>query len=130
MLLFQILIAAFALVFGHPKRLTHGYDDFGNICGSQNEKIDSLEHSGLDMRQKPYLFYLDIKNIKNSLKLCVSKCPDRNLNSISDLREFYLQTNTSLCQYDFKFDDAFKEKPELFSSAMGPCPVFPIYKRL
>ncbi|EEB14965.1 conserved hypothetical protein [Pediculus humanus corporis] len=125
-----ILIAAFALVFGHPKRLTHGYDDFGNICGAENDKIGSLEHSGLDMRQRPYLFYLDISNIKKSLKICVSKCPDRDLNSMNDLRKFYLETNSSLCQYDFKFEDVKARQPELFSSAMGPCPVFPVYKSI
>lgn len=117
------------MVFGHPKRLTHGYDDFGNICGSQNEKIGTLEHSGLDMRQRPYLFYLDIQHIKKSLKICVSKCPDQNINNMNELKKFYLQTNSSLCQYDFKFDDVYEGKPELLSSAMGPCPVFPVYKR-
>lgn len=120
-----ILIAAFALVFGHPKRLIHGYDDFGNICGTKNEKIGDLEHSGLDMTEKPYLFYLDVKNIKKSMKICVSKCPTKSLNSMDELKEFYKETSSNLCRYDYNFTA--DKLPELSSSAMGPCPVFPVY---
>lgn len=127
--IFQIFIAAFALVFGHPKRLIHGYDDFGNICGTQNEKIGSLEHSGLDMTEKPYLFYLDVKNIKKSMKICVSKCPTRSLNNMDELKAFYQEYNSNLCRYDYNFTTDGNKLPELISSAMGPCPVFPVYDR-
>lgn len=120
------MIAAFALVFGNPKRLIHGYDDFGNICGSENEKIGSLMHSGLDMRSRPYLFYFDMKNIKMSSRICVSKCPNRTLNNMKDLKDFYKETNSSLCRYNFNVE---AEPYGFQSSSVVDCPVFPVYKR-
>lgn len=128
---FQILIAAFALVFGNPKRLIHGYDSFGNICGTENEKIGSWELSGLDMRKKPFLFYLDVKNIHNSLKVCVSKCPSRNLKDMKDIIAFYQETNSSLCLYDFEknFQNYDTVHDNLISNGSGSCPSFPVYER-
>jgi solute carrier family 44 protein 1 (choline transporter-like protein) len=51
--LFQILIAAFAIVYGNPLLLINGYDSFGNICGTQNEMTGALDLSGLDMTDRP-----------------------------------------------------------------------------
>lgn len=51
---FQILIAAFALVYGNPLRLINGYDSFGNTCGMKNNpKFGSMELSGQDTSDKP-----------------------------------------------------------------------------
>lgn len=52
--LFQILIAGFALVYGNPKRLIHGYDSFGNTCGSSsNDKLpNNLNLSGISTTNK------------------------------------------------------------------------------
>lgn len=80
------------------------------------------------MTERPYLFYLDVKHIKNSLKICVSKCPSKTLNSIEELEEFYKDTSISFCRYDYNFtkDDNIQQ-PDVISSSMGPCPVFPVY---
>lgn len=48
------MIAAFALVYGNPLRLIHGYDSFGNTCGVKNNpKFGSLELTGQDTSDKP-----------------------------------------------------------------------------
>lgn len=44
--IFQIFIAAFALVYGDPLRVVNGYDSFGNVCGSDN--MDMKDHKGLE----------------------------------------------------------------------------------
>ena len=50
----QILVAAFAFVYGNPMRLLSGYDSFGNTCGTEaNRKFGSMELSGLDTSEKP-----------------------------------------------------------------------------
>jgi solute carrier family 44 protein 1 (choline transporter-like protein) len=49
----QILIAAFAFVYGNPIRLINGYDSFGNTCGvKNNQKFGSMELSGQDTSDK------------------------------------------------------------------------------
>lgn len=53
-IILQILIAAFALVYGNPLRLINGYDSFGNTCGMKNNpKFGSMELSGQDTSDKP-----------------------------------------------------------------------------
>ncbi|XP_034241334.1 CTL-like protein 1 [Thrips palmi] len=132
--LFMILIAAFALVYGNPTRLRNGYDSYGNTCGiKNNEKIGDIALSGLDTSEKPYLFYLDVKNLRHSLQICVKQCPDRNINTLQDLKSFMNRTGSSLCTYDFdifKLDDEklrIAESTDSFTSSLGPCPPLPVY---
>jgi len=50
-------VAAFAIVYGNPLLLVHGYDSFGNICGKSNdEQAGGLSLSGVDMTHRPYDF--------------------------------------------------------------------------
>lgn len=49
---FQIFIAGFAFVYGNPLRLIHGYDSFGNTCGSSTNDYIGTDLSGLDLSQK------------------------------------------------------------------------------
>ncbi|XP_049811569.1 choline transporter-like 1 [Schistocerca nitens] len=132
-----VFIAAFAIVYGNPLRLVNGYDSFGNTCGSRNnEKIGNLSLSGLDTTNKRFLFYLNMKDIKHSLKVCVEKCPDRNLESQNDIKDFYIKTGSLLCRYDFKFNGwTGPNDPALgqidlekhINSHLGPCPPLPVY---
>ncbi|XP_059486073.1 choline transporter-like 1 [Neocloeon triangulifer] len=127
-----LFVAAFAIVYGNPLLLAHGYDSFGNICGKTNEEqAGGLVLSGLDMSHRPYLFDLDVNQVNESIKICVSRCPDRDLLSIDDLQEFYNRTGASLCSYNFNFTDLEKEthlSPEdQFCSPLGPCPVLPVF---
>lgn len=50
----QIMIAAFALVYGNPLRLINGYDSFGNTCEMKaNPKLGIGELFGQDTSDKP-----------------------------------------------------------------------------
>lgn len=44
-----------------------------------------------------YLFFLDINNVTQSLKICVKQCPDRIIKNIDDICKFYLDTGSQLC---------------------------------
>ncbi|XP_015171420.1 PREDICTED: CTL-like protein 1 [Polistes dominula] len=94
----MILIAAFALVYGNPLHLINGYDSFGNTCGTKNnQKFGSMELFGQDTSEKPYLFFLDVKNVSQSLKICVKKCPDRTMKTMDEVCQFYKETGSQLC---------------------------------
>ncbi|XP_076162811.1 choline transporter-like protein 1 isoform X2 [Ptiloglossa arizonensis] len=126
----MILIAAFALVYGNPLRLINGYDSFGNTCGMKNNpKFGSMELSGQDTSDKPYLFFLDINNVTQSLKICVKKCPDRTMTTMNDICKFYEETGSQLCH----------DKPRNNFSACsngnrknktGSCPELPVYNSI
>ncbi|KAG8323161.1 hypothetical protein J6590_009808 [Homalodisca vitripennis] len=74
----MILIAGFALVYGNPLRLIHGYDSFGNTCGSSynDQLLTNGNLSGINTVNKRYLFFMDVHNIRNSLQICVEKCSE------------------------------------------------------
>ncbi|XP_011501769.1 PREDICTED: CTL-like protein 1 [Ceratosolen solmsi marchali] len=125
----MILIAAFSFVYGDPIRLVNGYDSFGNTCGvKNNQKFGSMELSGQDTNDKPYLFFMDVANIMQSLKICVKKCPHRSLFNMHDVCNFYEETGSQLCH----------DKPGSGFSACkgngntknitGSCPVFPVHE--
>lgn len=55
-----------------PKRIINGFDSFGNTCGvKNNEKWQGADFSGQSTIDRPYLFFLDIKELRQSLKICV-----------------------------------------------------------
>ncbi|XP_022253076.1 CTL-like protein 1 isoform X2 [Limulus polyphemus] len=129
-----IFIAAFAFVTGNPLRLMYGYDSFGNICGVDNKPVGNLSYSGLDMTDKPYLFYFDVTDLSHSLMICVKKCPDRILSNIVDLQKFKLDTGSSLHRYDIDEFDTCSDinltgegKGITSNSGLGPCPKLPVY---
>lgn len=138
-LLVMIFIAGFAFVYGNPLRLIHGYDSFGNTCGSSTNEYIGTDLSGLDLSEKKYLFYLDVRNLRISLQICVQKCPDRNMETMNDIDEFYQRTKSSLCSYDidltnltaskyFNSKVTSEQQTSALHSSLGPCPPFPIYK--
>lgn len=45
-----------------------------------------------------FLFFLDVRNVRNSLQICVKQCPDRNMETILDLKKFYNETGSNLCR--------------------------------
>lgn len=139
----MVLIAVFSFVYGNPLRLINGYDSFGNTCGDKNDRnVNSFELSGMDMSTKRFSFYMDFTNLEQSLQICVEKCPDKDLRSVSELKEYYEKTGIFLCRYDVNLSEI--QYPEYFSPmpndassvnitesaglSQGPCPVFPVYK--
>lgn len=135
-----IFVSAFAFVIGNPFRLISGYDSFGNTCGMNNEPMGNLAFSGLDMTNKPYVFYLDLSDIKTTLKICVKQCPHRQISDAQDLQTFEEETGSSLCRYDVSGSnhrsvlypallnqtvlDMFNKEQE--KTGLGPCPKFPV----
>jgi len=73
-----------------------------------------------------YLFFLDIKNVTHSLKICVKKCPDRILSKMEDICQFYKDTGSQLC-HDRPGGDfsACNSKSSIFKN--GSCPERPVY---
>ncbi|XP_034935697.1 CTL-like protein 1 isoform X2 [Chelonus insularis] len=122
-----IMIAAFALVYGSPMRLIYGYDSFGNTCGmkTNHPEIHEVDLYGLDNTDKPFLFFFDLKDIKRTLKICVKKCPDRTMNTISELCKFYKDTGSQLCYEDPKL--GFSACSENKKNTTGHCPQLPVY---
>ena len=51
----QIIIGAFALVFGDIFRLIYGVDSFGNVCNRHNRPLTNVTNSGRDLSQRPYV---------------------------------------------------------------------------
>ncbi|KAG1668932.1 CTL-like protein 1 [Nymphon striatum] len=113
----MIFVAAFAFVVGNPMRLVNGFDSFGNVCGVDNRNQDStdvdkqtsnnsINLAGLDMSDRPYVFFFDLHNLKKCWKTCVKVCPDRDIKSMSELREFEEDTGSQLCRYDKYFKNS------------------------
>lgn len=127
----MIFIAVFAFIYGDPLRLINGHDSFGNTCGSSgNSKMSKL--SNLDTTDKKFLFYLDPSNIEHSMQICVKQCPDSNILALKDLQKFYNRTESLLCSYNFDLNNFTTDeelyKSNIFTSSLGPCPPFPVYK--
>lgn len=73
-----------SLLAGDPKLLTHGVDQYGFVCGSNNTYNGTV----VDLTEQKYLYYLDPFSLLNTSNLpwaasiCVSECP-----SVEDLCE-------------------------------------------
>lgn len=126
-----LVIAVFSFVYGNPLRVINGYDSFGNTCGvSSNEKFSHFPLSGMNTKDKPYVFFLDIKELRQTLKICVKECPKKEIGNAMELYRYYEERDTKYCRYDFNMSlltapDA--SGPKYFAFA-GPCPKFPVYE--
>ncbi|XP_032826660.1 choline transporter-like protein 1 isoform X1 [Petromyzon marinus] len=104
----MIFVAAFSIYTGAASRLIYGYDSYGNLCGTKNTPIQNFPMSGQDMREKPFVFFLDACNLDpvklkfRSMSLCVSQCPERQLSTMQDVRHFADNNSSSLCDYSVK----------------------------
>uniref|UniRef100_A0A6G1RGA5 Solute carrier family 44 member 3 n=1 Tax=Hypotaenidia okinawae TaxID=2861861 RepID=A0A6G1RGA5_9GRUI len=89
-----MFITGYAVMAGAAERLVLGYDSFGNVCGRKNTPVKGAPLSGQDMTNKKYVFFLnpcslEMQSFKSSsLSLCVSSCPEEQLNSLEDLQSF------------------------------------------
>ncbi|XP_002129182.2 choline transporter-like protein 1 [Ciona intestinalis] len=122
----MMLIAGFAIVNGAAYRMINGFDSYGNVCSKKNSPISSHPLSGLDQTGKPYVFFMNVANGYKSLEICVSKCPDRELYSMNDVHDFFLETGSQLCDYSLPPDQYLSSAAA--SSTTGPCPVFPVLR--
>lgn len=87
--------------------------------------------SGISTIDKPYVFFFDLKEIKQSLKICVKECPSKQIDNPSQLYKYYKEEGSQYCRYDFdmnKLNQGVSAKDEMVFNFYGPCPEFPIYK--
>jgi hypothetical protein len=59
------------------------------------------------------------------MQVCVSKCPDRDLFTKEQVRDFAKETGSKLCRYDIPVDDYVNQE----FGQKGPCPSLPIFER-
>ncbi|NWW64313.1 CTL3 protein, partial [Ifrita kowaldi] len=122
-----MFISGYAVVAGAAERLVLGYDSFGNICGRKNTPVEGANLSGLDMTNKKYVFFLnscslEIQSLKtSSLSLCVSSCPQEQLNSLEDLQSFARNNGSFLCIYNLNVSNY-----TLNPKAAQLCPTLPV----
>ncbi|XP_029368064.1 choline transporter-like protein 1 isoform X3 [Echeneis naucrates] len=120
-------ICGFTIVTGGAARLVFGYDSYGNTCGQRNEQIEGVRLSGLDHRDRKFVFFLDPCNIDivqrkiKSMALCVSLCPTEELKTYQDLKTFAMVNGSELCSYDLA-GHKYPGLPERFSK----CPKLPV----
>uniref|UniRef100_A0A8C9T7I0 Choline transporter-like protein n=1 Tax=Scleropages formosus TaxID=113540 RepID=A0A8C9T7I0_SCLFO len=123
------LICGFAIATGAASRLVSGYDSYGNTCGQKNTAIEGIALSGRDQTNKKYVFFLDPCNIDlvnrkiKSMALCVSKCPDIQLDTYEDIKAFATVNGSFLCSYDLS-PDQYVSDPEKATK----CPKLPVLK--
>ncbi|XP_015914425.1 choline transporter-like 1 [Parasteatoda tepidariorum] len=127
-----IFIAAFAFVIGNPMSLEYGQDSFGNTCGMKNEELGNMTFSGMDMTDRPYLFFLNMTNLYQSLKICVKQCPYRTLRDEAEARDFEIATGSRLCRYDItEYQGRSRLYPEPINETIAnghyACPEPPIF---
>ncbi|XP_022527819.2 choline transporter-like protein 1 isoform X4 [Astyanax mexicanus] len=120
-------ICGYTIVTGGAARLVFGYDSYGNTCGQLNEAIEGVRLSGLDHRDRKYVFFLDPCNIDlvqrkiKSMALCVSLCPTEEMRTYADLRRFAMSNNSELCSYELA-GHKYPSLPERFDK----CPKLPV----
>ncbi|TKS68183.1 Choline transporter-like protein 1 [Collichthys lucidus] len=141
LIIFSLFCIGMACICGYPiatgaaSRLISGYDSYGNTCGHNNTKIEGVPHSGQNMKEKKYVFFLDPCNLDlinrkiKSIALCVSKCPSTELKTYGELKQFALNNGSNLCSYDIypsrypSHSDRFTKCPKLPVPPSKPVPV-------
>lgn len=68
---------------------------------------------------------MDVSNPFTSKCICVNQCPDRQQDTLQDVKLYSTQTGSELCEYDIPVSDY----PNQESSLHGPCPVVPVPAR-
>ncbi|XP_071964392.1 choline transporter-like protein 1 [Antedon mediterranea] len=95
-------VAFVSFTHGQPERLIFGVDSYGNVCGQENEDIPGVQLSGLNMKDKRYLFYFEDTALTGSIdskKLCVAACPNDTISTMEEL-EAYADIGLSYCSYE------------------------------
>ncbi|XP_055376186.1 choline transporter-like 1 isoform X2 [Condylostylus longicornis] len=93
-----------------------------------NENI--LNSEGRNTLEEPNLFFLDVKELRQTIKICVKECPNRQINNRDELYRYYVDTKSQLCRYDFNMSLLLeRENPSMkYFNLLGPCPPFPVYE--
>nr|XP_033772193.1 choline transporter-like protein 3 isoform X6 [Geotrypetes seraphini] len=106
-----MFIMGYAIMAGAAERLLFGYDSYGNVCGRKNIPVRDAPLSGQDMTDKKHIFFfnscsLEIRNSNiNAIALCVSSCPQEQLNTLEDVQTFAKNSGSYLCVYNLNYTD-------------------------
>lgn len=126
--LLMIVVAIFSFVYGNPLRLIYGYDSFGNTCGvAHNERFPEFPLSGKNTLNTPNIFFLSMEKLRATIKICVKECPKKRIANSQELYQYYQESQSKLCRYDFNMD-FLKANDNKYSSYLGPCPTYPVYE--
>lgn len=94
-----------------------------------NDKLSQFPLSGINTYDKRYLLFLDVKHLRKSLKICVKQCPSRRLETLDQINQFYRETGSNLCRYDYDFNSP-KSDSNKVNDLLGPCPTLPVYESI
>ncbi|XP_033096883.1 choline transporter-like protein 1 isoform X2 [Anneissia japonica] len=112
------VVAGFAIAAGSVERVIYGYDSYGNVCGMKNDKFAGVQFSGMDMSDRPYVFFMDVLSPDDSIEICVKECPTMDLADMNQVKDF-AKNGSKLCLYSVEVDDY----PSADQDKKGPCPV-------
>ncbi|XP_005621950.1 choline transporter-like protein 3 isoform X1 [Canis lupus baileyi] len=100
-----MFITGYSVAAGATARLLFGYDSFGNVCGKKNSPVEGAPLSGQDMTLKKHVFFmnacnLEVKDVRlSSTILCVSSCPEEQLDTLEEVQLFADNNGSFLCVY-------------------------------
>ncbi|XP_037354891.1 choline transporter-like protein 3 isoform X1 [Talpa occidentalis] len=133
-----MFLMGYSVVTGATGRLLFGYDSFGNVCGKKNNPVDGAPLSGQDMTLKKHVFFmnscnLDIKDMRlSSTVLCVSRCPEEQLNTLEEVQLFANSSGSHLCVYSLNSFN-YTQNPKAHSLCpklpVPPSKSFPLFNR-
>ncbi|XP_048207961.1 choline transporter-like protein 3 isoform X2 [Perognathus longimembris pacificus] len=117
----------YAVMAGAASRLLLGYDSFGNVCGRKNSPVAGAPLSGRDMTLKKHVFFMNSCNVAvqdrrlGTTALCVSSCPEEQLDTLEEIQLFANTSGSFLCVYSLNFFN-YTQSP----SAGTLCPRLPV----
>ncbi|XP_029804468.1 choline transporter-like protein 3 isoform X2 [Suricata suricatta] len=128
----------YSVVAGATGRLLFGYDSFGNVCGKKNSPVEGAPLSGQDMTLKKHVFFmnscnLEVKDVRlSSTVLCVSHCPEEQLDTLEEVQLFADNNGSFLCIYSLNSIN-YTQNPNADSLCprlpVPPSKSFPLFNR-
>lgn len=125
-----VFIMGYSVVAGAAGRLLFGYDSFGNVCGKRNSPVEGAPLSGQDMTLKKHVFFMNACNLevkdrgRGPMALCVSSCPEKQLDTLEEVQLFANINGSFLCVYSLNSFN-YTQSP----SADRLCPRLPVPPR-
>ncbi|XP_017372963.1 choline transporter-like protein 3 isoform X3 [Cebus imitator] len=133
-----VFIMGYSVVAGAAGRLIFGYDSFGNVCGKKNSPVEGAPLSGQDMTLKKHVFFmnscnLEVKGVRlDRTALCVSSCPEEQLDSLEEVQLFANTSGSFLCVYSlnsFNYTHSPKADSLCPRLPVPPSKSFPLFNR-
>ncbi|XP_045403442.1 choline transporter-like protein 3 isoform X2 [Lemur catta] len=132
-----VFIMGYSVVAGATGRLLFGYDSFGNVCGKKNSPVEGAPLSGQDMTLKKHVFFMNSCNLEakdvrlSPTALCVSSCPEEQLDTLEDVQRFAHSSGSFLCVYSLNsFNYTQRPKADLCPRLpVPPSKSFPLFNR-